>query len=252
MKQFYLILIILFTTASLFSQESGGADKGKEPHDEIEKLDQGSNLEKKQYKDISESLRERIVSGLKLLTIVTANFGEDVPDSKNTLEKLRKDYQVALRYYYRRAYILSGKGMGQVDKDLSEILSKFAKSFDAKTQTLLTECADAISQQEQSQLVDDSKESGKQSTNVYVDITSSQQKLKIAYYQLALATDMVEGKRYYHSIVHYRIAKDYGIKILTDLKGTEADKKTIQDKYAKDLSDNRNLIFGAGSSTPSN
>lgn len=138
-----------------------------------------------------------------------------------------------------------------MDKDLSDILSKFAKSFDAKTQALLTECADAISQQEQSQLVDDSKESGKQS-NVYVDITSSQQKLKIAYYQLGLATDMAESKRYYHSIVHYRNAKDYGIKILTDLKGTEADKKTIQDKYAKDLSDNRNLIYGSGSSAQPN
>lgn len=238
--------------SSLPAQESGGADKGREPHDEIEKLDQGSNLEKKQSKEISESSRERIVSGLKLLTIITANFGEDVPDSKNTLEKIRKDYQAALRYYYRRAYILSGKGIVQVDRDLSDILSKFAKSFDAKTQTLLNECADAISQQEQNQLVDDSKESGKQSSTVYIDITSSQQKLKIAYYQLALATDMVEGKRYYHSIVHYRIAKDYGIKILTDLKGTEADKKTIQDKYAKDLSDNRNLIYGSGSSAQPN
>ncbi|TGN20110.1 hypothetical protein [Leptospira idonii] len=249
MKKISLLFLVFFTITSLWAQESGASDKGKEPHDEIDKLDQGSNLERRNYQLISESYRDRIVSGLRMLTIISSNFGEDVPESKAGLEKIKKDYQAALRYYYRRAYVVSGKAMVQVDKDLNDLLSKFSKAYDTKTQTLLAECADAISAQEEKQLVSDSKEGG--SAIAYHSIPESQHKLKIAYYQLSMATDMIRGRRYYDSIVHFRIAKDYGIRILVDLKDAEADKKGISDKYAKDLSDNRNLIH-AGAAAAAN
>lgn len=246
MKHIFLLFILLANIVSLSAQNAPATspDRGKESHEDMEKLDQGSNLERKQYKEISEKNRERVVNGLKLLTIISANFGEEVPESKAAQETLRKDYQIALRYYYRNAYILSGKSVQKVDKDLTEMLLKFAKVYDAKVQTLLSDCADAITETEQTQLIGDSQESGKPPVGNFVDISEAAHKLKIAYYQLNLALEMVRDNRPYEALVHYRIAKDYGIKILMDLKGTEAEKKTISDKFAKDLADNRNLISG--------
>lgn len=246
MKQIFFLFLFLASAITLTAQNAPATspDRGKETHEEIEKLDQGSNLERKQYKEISEKNRERIVNGIKLLTIVSANFGDEVPESKTAMENIKKDYQVALRYYYRNAFILSGKSVQKVEKDLTEILSKFSKIYDAKTQTILSECADVITETQQTQLIGDSQESGKPPTGNFVDVSEATHKLRIAYYQLSLALEMLRDNRQYEALVHYRISKDYGIKILTDLKGTEADKKTISDKYAKDLADNRNLIHG--------
>jgi hypothetical protein len=246
MKHIFFLFLILANIATLNAQNAPASspDRGKESHEDIEKMDQGSNLERKQYKEISEKNRERITNGIKLLTIVSANFGDEVPESKAGLENIRKDYQVALRYYYRNAYILSGKSAQKVEKDLTDLLSKFTKLYDVKTQALLSECADTITETEQTQLIGDSQEAGKVQQGNFIDVSESAHKLKIAYYQLSLALEMIRVNRHYEALIHYRIAKDYGIKILMDLKGTEADRKTVSDKYAKDLADNRNLISG--------
>ncbi|GBF49565.1 hypothetical protein LPTSP4_10800 [Leptospira ryugenii] len=244
MRAWYLSILILAISLPLLAQEATNATAGKENTEEIEKLDQGTNLERKQYKDISERYKDRIANGIKLLTIISSNFGEDVPDAKAGLENIRKEYQNALRFYYRHAYIASGKAIQKVDKDVNGLLGKFAKVYDTKTQALLVECADAITSVEQSQIMAESQDSANKSfPNTYIDVSESTHKLKIAYYQLSLALSMAREDRYYESIVHYRIAKDFGIKILSDLKEAEADKKAITDKYSKDLSDNKNQIF---------
>ncbi|PJZ82966.1 hypothetical protein [Leptospira meyeri] len=242
LKNSFIFLLFCIFSLSVLAQESGAPEKGKESFEELDKLDQGNNLERKQYKNISENNKDRVINAIKLLTIVTANFGDEVSDSKTALEKIKKDYQVVLRYYYRRAYIASGKAMVALEKDISTLLGKFSKSYDTKTQNLLAECADLITNQEQSQLVETSGE-GSKAIIPYREIAEAQQKLRIAYGQMGLATDMSREDRFYDAIVHYRIAKDYGIKILSDFKEAEADKKAISDKYGKDLSDNRNQIF---------
>ncbi|TGL37724.1 hypothetical protein [Leptospira perdikensis] len=248
LKNSFIIISFCFFCLSLSAQESGAPEKGKESFEELDKLDQGNNLERKQYKNISENNKDRVINAIKLLTIVTANFGEEVPDSKAALDKIKKDYQVVLRYYYRRAYIASGKAMVALEKDISTLLGKFSKNYDTKTQNLLAECADLITGQEQSQLVESSQE-GSKVVVPYREIAEGQQKLRIAYGQMGLATDMSREDRFYDAIVHYRIAKDYGIKILSDFKDAEADKKAITDKYGKDLSDNRNQIFSQTQTT---
>ena len=250
MKTLLILLLSFSSFIVLFAQETSTVDRGKESQEEMEKLDQGSNLERKQYREISEKYRERIANGIKLLTIVSANFGEEVPDSKTALENIIKENQIALRYYYRNAHVASGKSTQKVDKDLTALLGKFAKVYDTKTQNLLTECADSITKQEQTQLINDSQDSSKSFSSNFVDVTDSTHKLKIAYNQLSLALDMARDDRFYNAIIHFRIAKDYGIKILTDLKEAEADKKAVTDKYVKDLADNRNMISGGGSSVP--
>ncbi|MDF3820232.1 hypothetical protein P3G55_09990 [Leptospira sp. 96542] len=248
LKKIVFICFLSFGASGLFAQESGAPEKGKESVEELAKLDLGNNLERKQYKAYSENYKDRVNHGIKLLTIVVANFGDEVPDSKQNLEKIKKDYQTVLRYYYRRAYIASGKAMVQLDKDINMVLNKFAVQYDTKTQNILAECADVITNHEQTQLVEASQE-GKKITVPYREIAEGQQKLRLAYNQLSLATDMFRDDRFYDSIVHFRIAKDYGIKILSDFKESEADKKAVTDKYAKDLSDNRNQIFNQ-SETP--
>ncbi|MCZ8341840.1 MAG: hypothetical protein O9301_02310 [Leptospira sp.] len=235
------LLFVCLVGSAVFAQESGNAEKGKETVEELDKLDKGSSLERRQYRNLTESYKDRVSHGIKLLTIVTANFGDEIPEAKQTLEKVKKEYQASLRYYYRRAFIASGKTMAGVDKELNTVLEKFAKNYDAKLQLILSESADLITNAEQNQLVESTQE-GK-SSGSFREISEATQKLRIAYSQLGLATDMVQANRFYDAIVHYRIAKDYGIRILIDFKDSEADKKAVSDKYAKDLSDNRNQIL---------
>ena len=245
----YLLLFLI--PFVLFGQDTSKSEKGREPLEEIEKLDQGTNLERKHLKNASENLKDRIYTNLRLLSIVSVNFGEEVPESKTAVEKIRKDYQIALRYYYRRAYIVSGRALIQIDKEVSDLLSKYAKVFDSKAQGILTDCADAITDQEQKNLLDSTSESGRPGAN-YKNLTEFQQKLKLGYQQLGLAEQMKDDERFFESIVHFRIAKDYGIRILADLKDTDADKKLVLDKFVKDISDNKNLIYGGegASNTP--
>lgn len=235
------LIFVCLIGSTVFAQESGNTEKGKEGVEELDKLDKGSSLERRQYRNLTENYKDRVSHGIKLLTIVTANFGDEIPEAKQTLEKVKKDYQASLRYYYRRAFIASGKTMAGVDKELNNVLEKFAKNYDAKLQLILSESADLITNAEQNQLVESTQE-GK-SSGSFREISEATQKLRIAYSQLGLATDMVRANRFYDAIVHYRIAKDYGIRILIDFKDSEADKKTVSDKYAKDLSDNRNQIL---------
>ncbi|MCE9499838.1 MAG: hypothetical protein K8R21_04975, partial [Leptospira sp.] len=61
--------------------------------------------------------------------------------------------------------------------------------------------------------------------------------------QMGIADRMNRDLRFFDSLTHYRIAKDYGISILSDLKNTEEEKKAILSKYQVDLSDNRNMVF---------
>ncbi len=251
--RYALIISCLFLSASVFSQETAKSDKsekGKEPLEEIEKMDQGTNLERKSLKQASDLLKDRIYTNLRLLSIITANFGEEVPDSKGTVEKIRKDYQIALRYYYRRAFIVSGRAFIQIDKEMSELFLKFVNVYDTKTQSILTDCADVITEQEQKNLLDSTSETGRPGAN-YKNLTEFQQRLKLGYAQLGQAEIMKDETRYFEALVHFRIAKDYGIRILSEMKENDADRKQISDKFAKDISDNKNLIHAADSATPS-
>lgn len=240
LKRIFILTFLFVLGTNVAAEEAPTAEKGKETLEELDKLDKGSTLERRQYRNLSESYKDRVAHGIKLLTIVTANFGDEVPESKTVLDKIKKDYQASLRYYYRRAFIASGKTMAGVDKELTNVLEKFAKNYDAKVQQILSEGADLITNEEQNQLVESTQE-GKAPSS-YREISEATQKLRIAYSQLGLASDMVRANRFYDAIVHYRIAKDYGIRILIDFKDSEADKKTVSDKYVKDLSDNRNQI----------
>lgn len=236
-----IFLLSAILNLSLVAQDSKAAETNAV---DLSKLDQGNSLERKSYKHISENYQDKVTSGIRLLTIVTANFSEEVPDSQTVLENIRKSYQTVNRFYYQRAYIASGKEMVKLEKELTNQLGKFAKIYETKANNLLVECADLLSNEEQNQLITESQEAKKNSLPSY-DLGEARQKLRIAYGQIGTASEMMRKDRYYDAIVHYRIAKDYGIRILTDFKESEADKKTIQDKYSKDLSDNRNQIFKA-------
>lgn len=235
----FTFLCVGLLSGSMVAQEkaepAGAFEPGMESAEELEKKNAGTNLERKHYFQISHLHKERNLNSIRILNIMVSNFGEQLQGSKSDLEKVKKDYQIALRYYYRKAFIPAGKTMLESDKEISDLFQKFSKFYEKKADAILTECADAIATAEQNDIV----VSGRESVSRAKDILEAQFKLRIAYSQMARAEEMNREDRFYDAIIHYRLAKDYGIKILSDLKLTPEERKKIADTYAIDLADNK-------------
>lgn len=241
-SKIFFFLFLLFAIPTFSQDKSSAGEPGMEPSSEIDKKNVGTNLEKKYYFQISQTFKDKNILNIRHLNTVINNFGDSVPNSKQDLEKIKKDYQVALRYYYRRAYILSGKQMLDVDRNSNELFKKFSNFYEKQTDELLTSVADAVVTLEQKENV----EPGNEKQSRYRDIQESEFKLKIAYYNMGKADEMNREARYYDALVHYRIAKEYGVKILTDLELDANKKKEIAKKYETDLNDARGLSVQKG------
>ncbi len=220
-------------------EDKSTGTEGKETSDELYKKNVGSYLEKYYQTIISENLKSKNLYDIHVLDIMIGNFGDQVQNVKADLDAVKKDYQVGLRYYYRRAFMLSGKYMKENERKINEIYKKLSNYYESRTDELLTDCADAIATLEQNETI----EPGQEKNSKIKELAQNQLRLKIAYYQMGLADSMNRDARFNDAITYYRVAKEYGIAILADLKASETDKKAVMDKYQVDLVDNRNRIF---------
>lgn len=244
MRGVYILLIFigLAMSSSIWSQtkeDKSTSVEGKESSDELYKKNVGSYLEKYYQTIISENLKTKNLYNIHVLDIMVGNFGDQVQNSKTELDSVKKEYQVALRYYYRRAVMLSGKVLKENERKIAELFKKLSNSYETRTDELLTECADALATLEQNETI----EPGQEKNSKHKELAQNQLRLKIAYYQMGLADSMNREGRFNEAIGFYRIGKEYGIAILSDLKQSEADRKAVLEKYQIDLADNNNRTF---------
>ncbi|TGK29011.1 hypothetical protein EHQ12_00855 [Leptospira gomenensis] len=246
LKSFQSVFAILFlvsVSVSVSAQSAPSKDEVKGSELASAAADpkyQGDYLEEFHYARTLDSLKERVKNDIHALATVTKNFGSSVQGSNEELNSIWKQYNDALHYYYRRQYVVAGRKMRETTETMDKLYNKFSDQYNKRTDQLLGECADTIVGIEQSQ--------GTQVNNSAArsrEISANHHKLQIAYYQMIQADRMRRDSRYKDSLIHFRLAKEYGISILSKLKSDE-ESKNIREKYKVDLSDNRNMVFAEG------
>jgi hypothetical protein len=237
-----LLLCLLLFVPGLFAQASGGegSQSGKEPKEELDKKNSGNYLEKQQFRNISMVFKEKLLLDIRALNTMSTNFPDAVPNAKSELEKIRQDYQTAVRYHYRRAYMVSGKSFLDIYKRVTELYKNLALAYEKRSDEILVLGIDTITRIEEEEILKQNKNPRESKARLLEDVKI---KLRLAYFQIARADEMIRDKRYSDSIVHFRLAKDFGIRILVDLESDEAKKSELLKTYEKDLIDNRNLVF---------
>jgi hypothetical protein len=235
----YILLIIIFLSTSYYAQskDNNTSSPGTEPREELEKKNSATYLEKSHYREISFVFKDRLLQDIRSLGIIVGNFGKDVEGSTQSLEKIRNDYQSSVRYHYRRAYVISGKGMLDIYKDVDALYQKFALIYEKQADDLLIETVDQLTALEQIEL-EQNKSQNRDSR--LKDIEDAKFKLKIAYFQMARGDEMIRDRRFADSLVHFRLAKGYAIKTQSDLTLDDTKKKELLDKNNVHLADNRN------------
>ncbi|MDV6235734.1 hypothetical protein CH379_008855 [Leptospira ellisii] len=244
LKSFQSVFAVLFLLSVSVSAQSGTSkDEGKGSELASAASDpkyQGDYLEEFHYARTLDSLKEKVKNDIYALSTVTKNFGSSVQGSNEELTSIWKQYNDALHYYYRRQYVVAGRKMRETAETMDKLYNKFSDQYNKRTDQLLGECADTIVGIEQSQ--------GGPANNSAArsrEISANHHKLQIAYYQMIQADRMRKDSRYKDSLIHFRLAKEYGISILSKLK-SEEESKNVREKYKIDLSDNRNMVFAEG------
>ncbi|MCG6168755.1 hypothetical protein LFX25_13045 [Leptospira sp. FAT2] len=245
LKSFRISIVILFLTAASVSAQSGTTkDEGKGSELANAANDpkyQGDYLEEFHYARTLDSLKEKVKNDIHALATVTKNFGSSVQGSNEDLNSIWKQYNDALHYYYRRQYVVAGRKMRETTESMDKLYNKFSDQYNKRTDQLLGECADTIVSVEQTQ-----NGPAQSVTARSREISANHHKLQIAYYQMIQADRMRRDSRYKDSLIHFRLAKEYGISILSKLK-PEEESKNVREKYKIDLSDNRNMVYSESS-----
>ncbi len=198
---------------------------------------QGDYLEEFHFARTLDSTQNKIKGDLGALEVVVKNFGSQVSNSQQDFDTIWKKYNEAYRYSLMRKYVVAGRKMKETEDETNKLYGKFSDLYNQKVDQLLGECADAIVSIEQ-------KSGPGAAAKGYAgrEVSNNQHKLQIAYYQFIQAEKMRRDSRFKDSLMHLRIAKEYGISILSKLK-TEEESKNVREKYKVDLSDNRNMVY---------
>ncbi|TGK06327.1 hypothetical protein EHO61_09815 [Leptospira fluminis] len=198
---------------------------------------QGDYLEEFYFARTLNSSQSKLRHDLSALEIVIKNFGSQVQGSPEEFDGIWKKYNEAYKFYLMRKYVVSGRKTRETEEATNKLYSKFSDLYSQKVDQLLGECADTIVGAEQK-----SGPAGATKGNSGRDISENHHKLQIAYYEYIQAERMRKDSRFKDSLIHLRLAKEYGISILSHLK-SEEESKGVREKYKVDLSDNRNLVF---------
>ncbi|EPG64418.1 hypothetical protein [Leptospira wolffii] len=198
---------------------------------------QGDYLEEFHFARTLDSTQTKLKNDLGALEVVVKNFGSQVQGSQQDFETIWKKYNEAYRYALMRKYVVAGRKMKETEDETNKLYGKFSDLYNQKVDQLLGECADTIVGIEQKQ-----GPGGAAKGAAGREISLNQHKLQIAYYQFIQAERMRRDSRFKDSLVHLRLAKEYGISILSKLK-PEEESKNVREKYKVDLSDNRNMVF---------
>ena len=244
-KSIVAILCFISMAGAVFTQAQPEKTEGLESRAELEKMQPTDSLEAVHFTRRAEELRSRNLKDIHTLSTIVKNFGDKVQGSKELFEKVKNDYKTALRYYYRRAGFLAGKKMEDNRNDIRELYSKFSNYYELKTDEMLTKCADGIVTIQQNEMLGADRESNLRLR----DLSRNELKLKIAYSQMALADGSNRNANFKQALVHYRIAKEYGISILANMGQTDDEKKKVMEEYRVDMLDNKNMTQAASSAS---
>ncbi len=177
------------------------------------------------------------------LHVLVKNFGGDVTNSVQTFGTIKSSYQEALIRYYKQQYTWSFKLYEENDKRIKELYEKFSEKFKIQVIKLLEEGSKKLVERKLTQTFSRGQSGKKvEIARGYQKNLTSADRLKYAYYQNGLASDMDQKKYHNKAIQHYRLAKIFAIRALWSMEDDSSRQIEVEKKYNKDLLDSRGLL----------
>ena len=200
-------------------------DESRRPED--------SYLAKFHAMDVINVLMKENLEQIYLLKVIVTNYKDK--GWENDYKKAYEGYKVAMETYYQRNVIYSRLYFEENKKFIMDLMKKIAEDYKKQTNDMLHDCASKIMELH----LDERTRSDPSKTE---ELFKNQMRLRISYGQYDDAQSSFISNNYVSTILHYRVAKTYAIKILEDLaKPEETDKE--KDKYKIHKADNLNRIF---------
>jgi hypothetical protein len=245
-----IIVLILTVSTSIFSQITDAEYKNKLNDSSMNadgtysskefKADQrpeDSYLAKFKAIEVVEKLMKKNLDQIYLLKVIVSNNKGKGWDAD--YQKAYNGYRLAMELYYRRNVIYSRLWFENNKKFIDDMMKKISEEYKKQTEDMLFVCARKILELH----LDEQTRSDPNKTE---ELFQNQMRLKISYGQFDDGQSSFLGHNYVSSILHYRVAKTYAIKILESLsKPDERDK--LRDQYKVQKADNLNRIFDTGS-----
>ncbi len=189
--------------------------------------------------DVVRKLMRDNLERIYLLKVIVTNYKDKGWDAE--YKKCYEGYRLAMELYYRRNVIYSRREFENNRKMIKDLLKKVSIDYKNDTEKMLNECAAKILELH----LDEKTRSDPNKTE---ELFKNQSRLKISYGQFDDGESSFIDHNYVSSILHYRVAKTYAIKILEDLAKPE-EKDKIQNRFRLHKADNLNRIFEGGKSS---
>ena len=204
-------------------------DESRRPED--------SYLAKFHAMDVIQVLMRDNLEQIYLLKVIVSNYKEK--GWENDYKKAYEGYKLAMESFYQRNVIYSRLYFEENKKFISDLLKKISEDYKKQTNDMLHECASKLMELH----LDERTRSDPSKTE---ELFKNQMRLRISYGQFDDGQQSYIGTNYVSSILHYRVARTYAIKILEDLSKPDESEKE-REKYKIHKADNLNRIFETGS-----
>ncbi|HSV97298.1 MAG TPA: hypothetical protein VLM75_10230 [Spirochaetota bacterium] len=230
-KWFVFVLGVCVLSTGVSAQEMKSDEAKKDPRTEYSEAERPEEnyLARFQAIEVSERLIKENLEKIYVLKVIASNFKEQ--GWEGDYQKIYDQYKRGVGLFYKRDVIYSRVELENNKKAINDLFKKISAHYREYTQTLLFQCADAIldlSLDERSQL----------DPNRSKVVFQNMMRLRIAYGQLDDAQNAYSDGIYRTSILHYRVAKAYGIRIMEEL-----DPVNSKGKFELHKADNLNRVL---------
>ena len=230
-KLFVFVIALCVIATGAPAQEKKADDAKKDPRAEYSEAERPEEnyLARFQAIDVSERLIKENLEKIYVLKVIASNFKDQ--GWEGDYKKIYDQYKKGVGYFYKRDVIYSRVELENNKKAIGDLFKKISEYYKDYTQTLLFQCADTI--------LDLSLDERSQSDpNKGKVVFQNMMRLRIAYGQLDDAQNSYTDGLYRTSILHYRVAKAYGIRIMEEL-----DPANSKGKFDVHKADNLNRVL---------
>jgi hypothetical protein len=226
-------------------QTQGAKENPADKYSEADRPEE-NYLERFHALDICEKLQVENIELIRVLNVITTNFKSSHSDWEGDFKGIYDGYKAATSLYYQRNIIYARVKYEENKTAILKFYKKISDAYKKDCEDLMNKCADT--------LLERTLGGAGKGTDTSVRRASSEEnkalfrnkmRVRIAYGQMADAERAVEDGLPQSSVMHYRIAKGYAIRILEEL-----DAENSLGKYDLMKADNLNRIMTAKKTEP--
>lgn len=193
-----------------------------------------SYLDRVKNRDSAEIYMKMNIRNLRLARVMVNNFA---PDKKGELDKLGEQYKNGSVHFYKLEYAEAAQKLADNFQKIRDLFKELSTAYEKRAAGILDKCAEQLTEVE----LNESVEPGLESMSRSKAIITNKVRLKIAFQEKSTGDDFRRQGLNKKAILHYRVAKVYGISILKGLAETPDSKEKVETEYKVDLMDSRNI-----------